>query len=659
MPLQPIRFSIGPIQSSAVAPTNTVAPAVTGSAVEGQVLTCSTGTWTGTAPITYAYQWQRDASNISGATASTRTLTSDDVGTSVRCVVTATNSVDSVSENSNAVTPVSTLITTSLIGEWLFTEGSGAIVPNQRATGRSGSYVNILHNVETPASLIASAVVGSVTITNNDATGHDGVTPAARFLTSSAASWRRANLVVPTGTYTVSCYVKSRTVGVHGQVQIGINNGASTIITTTDSWQRISYTAADPTSISFRNNQSSPAVADVLVSGLQLELGSSATTWQRPQHDIVSTVTGNTTSTWQNGGLSFTSALRMVGQGGASALTSWTLHGTFKQASADASSSSDMMFFATTSGSNNLTLENSDGELGDFAAGANYNQSGTTADDAWHVLSCSFNGTVYTLYLDGVAMHSTTYALNLSMEVSKLFGRGALSLSYLYSAAQTATQVQTMVGHIRTRMVQRAQTIKTPTVSLIWQGDSITFLRPGLWVAAKTRYPQPIYQTNLGLSGALTSSVQTVVWTPGIKNVMVLWVGTNNLANITNSDGGGAAVAAKLKTLCQTYRSEAIAAGATSVKIYVVTMLPRKTLILGSGVTVGSLETNRGIFNSAIVADTSYYDGRIDVHLDPIMGTDPNAPDNTTYFSDGTHLAQGGVDQLQPLFNAALDAEFA
>lgn len=547
---------------------------------------------------------------------------------------------------------------TGLIGEWLFSEGSGPLVPNRRATGRSGSYVNILHNVETPASLIASAVVGSVTITNNQGTGHDGVTPAAKFLTSSAWSWRRANLIVPAGTYTVSCYVKSRVSGVHSVVGIGINNGVSTLVTTSDSWQRISYTSTDPTSISFRNDSVSPAVADVLVSGLQLELGASATAWQRPQQDVVSTLSTNTTSTWQNGGLSFTSALRMVGQGGASDLTAWTLHATFKQASADASSASDMMFFGTNSGSNNLTLENSDGELGDFAAGGNFNQSGTTADDSWHVLSCSFNGTTYTLYLDGVGMHSQAFAFNLSMEASKLFGRGALSLSYLYSAAQTATQVLSMVSYIRNQMALRSQTIKTPTASLIWQGDSITFLRPGLWVTAKTGYPQPVYQTNLGIGGALISSMQAIVWTPGVKNVLVLWVGTNNLANLTNSGGGGAVTAAALKTLCQDYRAQAISEGVSSVNIYVVTMLPRKTFILGSGVTVGSLETNRGIFNSAIVADPSYYDGRIDVHLDPIMGTDPNAPDNTTYFSDGTHLAQGGVDQLQPLFDAVLDAEF-
>jgi len=100
-----------------IAPANTVAPAVTGTASVGQVVTCSSGTWTGTATITYAYQWQRSGTNISGATASSRTLTSDDIGQSVRCVVTATNAAGSVSANSNAVTPTGPTLTTLLFDE--------------------------------------------------------------------------------------------------------------------------------------------------------------------------------------------------------------------------------------------------------------------------------------------------------------------------------------------------------------------------------------------------------------------------------------------------------------------------------------------------------------------------------------------------------------
>ena len=61
------------------APTNSAAPAVTGQTVQGQTLTTSNGTWTGS-PTSYAYQWQdcnssgASCSNISGATSSTYVL---------------------------------------------------------------------------------------------------------------------------------------------------------------------------------------------------------------------------------------------------------------------------------------------------------------------------------------------------------------------------------------------------------------------------------------------------------------------------------------------------------------------------------------------------------------------------------------------------------
>lgn len=89
------------------APANTVAPAVTGTAAEGQTLTVSSGTWTGVPAPTFTYQWQRNTVDISGATGATYTLTTDDVGQSIRCHVTATNSQGTASANSNAVVPTS------------------------------------------------------------------------------------------------------------------------------------------------------------------------------------------------------------------------------------------------------------------------------------------------------------------------------------------------------------------------------------------------------------------------------------------------------------------------------------------------------------------------------------------------------------------------
>jgi len=84
-------------------------PAITGTAASGQTLTASTGGWTGTAPIAYAYQWQRCAStgvcsNIPGATTSTYGVTAADVGYQLQVVVSASNWMSSYSQNSSGMT---------------------------------------------------------------------------------------------------------------------------------------------------------------------------------------------------------------------------------------------------------------------------------------------------------------------------------------------------------------------------------------------------------------------------------------------------------------------------------------------------------------------------------------------------------------------------
>ena len=94
-------------------PTNTALPAITGTTEEGQTLTSSKGSWTGS-PTGYAYQWQNcnsageSCTNISGATASTYKLTATDVGHTIRAAVTATNAGGSgkaTSAQTTTVTP--------------------------------------------------------------------------------------------------------------------------------------------------------------------------------------------------------------------------------------------------------------------------------------------------------------------------------------------------------------------------------------------------------------------------------------------------------------------------------------------------------------------------------------------------------------------------
>ncbi len=78
-------------------PTNTRVPTITGVLARGRVLTAGNGTWTGTTPMTFAYQWQRcpqtgtTCTAIVGATRSTYTLAAADVGRRIRLLVTAAN----------------------------------------------------------------------------------------------------------------------------------------------------------------------------------------------------------------------------------------------------------------------------------------------------------------------------------------------------------------------------------------------------------------------------------------------------------------------------------------------------------------------------------------------------------------------------------------
>lgn len=89
---------------SSFPPVNTVAPVASGTARVGQTLSCTDGTWTGDATITYEYQWRRNGSSIIGETANTYVLTVDDVGAAIDCVVTATNGAGEASQDSNNIT---------------------------------------------------------------------------------------------------------------------------------------------------------------------------------------------------------------------------------------------------------------------------------------------------------------------------------------------------------------------------------------------------------------------------------------------------------------------------------------------------------------------------------------------------------------------------
>ncbi|HVH86800.1 MAG TPA: S8 family peptidase [Terriglobales bacterium] len=86
-------------------PVNTGMPSISGTTVVGQQLTSSNGTWSGN-PTSFGYQWERcdangaNCSGIAGATSSTYLLSNGDVSSTLRSIVTASNSSGSTAATS-------------------------------------------------------------------------------------------------------------------------------------------------------------------------------------------------------------------------------------------------------------------------------------------------------------------------------------------------------------------------------------------------------------------------------------------------------------------------------------------------------------------------------------------------------------------------------
>jgi hypothetical protein len=97
---------------AAAAPSATASPAIAGEARDGSTLTAAPGTWSGTTPMAYAYQWRRcDASgaacaDVAGATGPGYAVTAADAGRALRVRVTATNVVGASSATSAATAAV-------------------------------------------------------------------------------------------------------------------------------------------------------------------------------------------------------------------------------------------------------------------------------------------------------------------------------------------------------------------------------------------------------------------------------------------------------------------------------------------------------------------------------------------------------------------------
>lgn len=91
----------GTVAAVGSAPHNTAAPGISGNPQEGQTLSAGAGSWSGTQPISFSYQWNRcdgagaNCVAIAGATGQTYNATAADLAHTLRVTVKASNRLGS------------------------------------------------------------------------------------------------------------------------------------------------------------------------------------------------------------------------------------------------------------------------------------------------------------------------------------------------------------------------------------------------------------------------------------------------------------------------------------------------------------------------------------------------------------------------------------
>jgi hypothetical protein len=104
---------VTPIPAPASAPANRKLPTISGPVKVGQQLVGTTGDWSGTAPMTFSFAWQRCDLNgancaTTGKTGASYSVVNADVGHMMRLVVVAQNSMGQASATSGQTAAVQT-----------------------------------------------------------------------------------------------------------------------------------------------------------------------------------------------------------------------------------------------------------------------------------------------------------------------------------------------------------------------------------------------------------------------------------------------------------------------------------------------------------------------------------------------------------------------
>jgi hypothetical protein len=200
-------------------PQNSAIPTISGTASAGNTLTANPGSWYGTAPISYSYQWQQNSSNISGETFSTYALDRTYLGATITVNITATNPVGSTGPVSSAATsavtgaPINSVLPT-ISGTASY--GSVLTVTNGTWTGYPASYSYSYQWYNSSVGAISGATASTYTLAATDVgftvyaivTANNGISPNGTAQTASTSAVTRIPYIVSgSSTITGSPYI--------------------------------------------------------------------------------------------------------------------------------------------------------------------------------------------------------------------------------------------------------------------------------------------------------------------------------------------------------------------------------------------------------------------------------------------------------------------
>jgi hypothetical protein len=198
--------------------TNTAPPAVVGVPTAGTELASSPGTWNGTAPLSFAYQWQRcgptgaSCTTIPGATASTYLPVPGDIGSTLRFTLSAANAAG---VSPTVTSPVSAVVVagasppaplalpsidvstpsdgdtlTAVAGQW---DSTTAVSRQWQACDSDGLNCQDLPGATGATYAVQSSNLGSTLVVREVATNKDGNTLAFSAPTAVVAPRAPAN----------------------------------------------------------------------------------------------------------------------------------------------------------------------------------------------------------------------------------------------------------------------------------------------------------------------------------------------------------------------------------------------------------------------------------------------------------------------------------